>query len=158
MLQELKARISDLATLQHRLIELGATFTGEVEGIETYFKQPEEFVLKVVEDNTRAYILRLQAQNGGFVILEERTISAETTRSDAAFSAIQQFAQDYGIHRTLHKRRRLYQLGSYTVELNAIAGVGEFIILVGETPSETDMQTILGTAKPDYIRVPFSDL
>lgn len=151
MLQELKARISDFPALEIRLLQMGARFEQETQGVETYFKQPEGQVLKIVEDNTGTYLLQLQSQDGGFLIVEERSVSDP-------FPISLQLTQEYGIHRVLRKCRRLYRFRQYTVDLSVIDGVGEFVILVSETPTEADMETVLGSSNPDYIRVPFSEL
>jgi adenylate cyclase class IV len=151
MLRELKARIPDVSTLELRLLKLGARFEQEIDGVETYFKQPEGQVLKIVEDNTGTYLLQLQAQDGGFLIMEERSVSDP-------FPISLQLTQEYGIHRILKKRRRLYRFRQYTVDLSLIDEVGDFIILVSEAPAEVDMEEVLGVAEPEYIRVPFSEL
>ncbi|MBD1913677.1 MULTISPECIES: hypothetical protein [unclassified Leptolyngbya] len=151
MLRELKARIPDFSLLELRLLKIGARFEQEIEGVETYFKQPEGQVLKIVEDNTGTYLLQLQAQDGGFVILEERSVSDP-------FPISLQLTQEYGIRRILKKRRRLYHFRQYTIDMSLIDDVGDFIILVSETPMEADMEQILGMSDPEYIRVPFSEL
>lgn len=151
MLRELKARIPDVPTLELRLLKLGARFDQEIDGVETYFKQPEGQVLKIVEDNTGTYLLQLQAQDGGFLIMEQRSVSDP-------FPISLQLTQEYGIHRILKKRRRLYRFRQYTIDLSLIDEVGDFIILVSEAPAEADMKEVLGMPEPEYVRVPFSEL
>jgi len=151
MQKELKARIPNRAALEKRLMDLGAQFDQEIDGVETYFTQPDLQVLKVVDDSTGTYLLRLQGQAGGFVIEENRALADPLTVS-------QLLTKQYGIHRILQKRRRVYQLPPLTLDLNLIAEVGEFLVLVGESPTEADMETILGVPNPEYVRVPFSEL
>ena len=149
--KELKVRIDNLARIEHRLVEIGAEFTHELQVIDTYFKQPPGFVLKIVEDESGNFLSRLEAHDGGFVVKERETL---TNVADAKVRLTEQ----YGLHRVLQKRRKLYNYRNFTIDLNLIDGVGDFLILVGEHPEESIIEKDLGIVDPEYVRVPFSEL
>ena len=151
MERELKIRIDDVESVERRLIRIGAEFDSELRAKDTYFKQPAGKILKIVEDDRGSFLTRLVSSAGGFEIVERRTlVEAETTKSA--------LEQQYGIHRTLVKRRRIYKYRGDQVELNLIENVGDFLILVSADPQESLIEDELGIIKPEYIRVPFSEL
>lgn len=151
MLRELKAYVPDLAALEHRLADWGAVLEAEIAVTDVYFRQPPGQVLKLVDDSTGRYCTRLQAREGGFEIVEHRAI--------AQFPQLyEQLLQAYGLHRILKKQRRLYRLPTYQVDLNLIETLGNFVILLGNEPTEAEMERLLQPDIPQYVRVPFCDL
>ncbi len=74
MRKELKVRISDYKEVEKKIVSLGGTFTGEVEVVDTYYKQPEGKVLKISEDDRGNFLVQLQAENGGFVVMKYERI------------------------------------------------------------------------------------
>jgi hypothetical protein len=64
----------------------------------------------------------------------------------------------YGIKRILKGRCRNFQLDEFMITLNFIEAVGEFLILIGENPTEKFITEKLGIKNPEYIRVSFDEL
>ena len=150
MPEELKARISDMRKLEKSLSAAGATFVRELKCVDTYFNQPKGLVLKLVQDNDGTFLSRLCERNGKFELIER-------TEIDDPDELHRKLSETHGVYRTLKKRRKLFKLGNNTVDLNLIEGVGDFVVLLGESPSEDEIAQLLGEA-PEFIRVPFSDL
>ena len=151
MATELKARIPDIDKLESRLKDLGAVFDRELKVTDTYFCQPEGFVLKIVKDSKGSRLSRLEAKDGTFIIVEDKLLNNPETVE-------KELTQEHGIYRILRKKRRFYKYKDYTIDLNLIEELGDFIILVHESPKEEDMEKILDVSEPEYIRVPFSEL
>ena len=151
MPKELKVRIQDVATLEQRLGEIGAKFERELCAVDTYFNQPGGRVLKIVEDDDGVFLSQLESKDGGFAVVSRDPVTdLRATKAE--------LSKKHGIHKVLNKRRRLYSYGDCKIDLNFIEGVGDFLVLLGEEPAESTIESDFGLLQPEYIRVPFSDL
>jgi len=151
MMKELKVKIQDLKQLEATLENIQAKLIEELNVVDTYFKQPEGHVLKIVEDNEGNYISELKSENGIFKIVRKDKI--ENVEEEKIH-----LEKEHGIHRILKKKRKIYSYREFKIDLNLIEKVGDFLILLGEKPSESIIENELGLVNPEYIRVPFSEL
>lgn len=68
MNRELKIRIRDFRALEHALQERHATLLKTLHVKDTYFNQPKGNVLKITEDETGIFLVRLEEHDGMFLV------------------------------------------------------------------------------------------
>lgn len=151
MKHELKIRVNNAEVEEKRLLEIGAEFKSETKIIDTYFKQPKGYVLKIVEEERESFISELEPQDGGFrFIRRDKINNPESLKIE--------LAEKHGIHKILRKTRKLYSWGEFELEFNLIENAGDFLILAGDNPKPEIIEKKLGFMNPEYISVPFSEL
>lgn len=151
MAKELKIRIQDHKTVERQLEERGAVFIKEVRVTDTYFNQPAGRVLKISETNQGAEIIELQSDKGGFKIVKQEKIENISQAKKA-------MAAKFGIENKLKKKMRFFKWDHYSISLNLIEQVGEFLVLDGRNPTPDLITKQLGFADPEFVAVPFNKL
>jgi len=151
MAEELKIRIKDYRKTEDKLLKLGAKFTRELSVIDTYFKQPPGVVLKITKDDRGDFLVNLKSKDGKFKIVKYEKISN-------ADELHQELAAKHGIKCVLKKKRRFFKLADYTININLIEDVGEFLIVEGEKVKPEFITKRLGIKKPEHITVSFDEL
>ncbi len=153
MASELKFRIHDLAAVEERLEELGGRVTSHLHVIDTYFNQPPGQVLKISHDESGVHLVRLRRDNGGFEILENRKLEPESPIP-------QELEAEFGVKVILEKKRVLYEIShkNYSVNLNLISGVGDFLIVESEGVDIDLVCTELNLSPDDQVTESFDEL
>lgn len=151
MEKELKIRIDKYVVVEAKLMQLSAKYMGESSFVDTYFKQPDGFVLKVIEDKEGSSLLNLQAVNGKFEVIKREVIENTSVKKD-------EFTKKFGVKKVLSGKRIYYQLDENKITLCLIDDVGEFMIATGDNPKETIITKTLGMPNPEYIRVSFDEV
>lgn len=151
MKQELKIRIENSAETEQQIKDLNATFVKESHFTDTYFNSPKGNVLKLIQNEQGAKILRLTANNGKFDIVgrEEVTDLAQT---------LAQLSKEHGINKMLKGVRKEYIYNDLAITFNLIDEVGDFLIITGEGTQEQFIKDVLKIENPEYITVPFNEL
>jgi adenylate cyclase class 2 len=132
---------ADLAAVADRLEALGATQTGDVVQVDTYYDAPHrEFAetdeaLRVRRETEAGSTEARITYKGPLVEAESKTREEhETTVADGE-TADDIFANlGFDPAATVEKDRRFYRYDGYTITLDAVEGVGEFV----EVETETD--------------------
>lgn len=151
MSEELKVHIHNHIDIEKSLLRKGAKLIDETYFIDTYFKQPEGKVLKIVEKASGSFINIFQAVNGKFAVVKDEQIdNAEKMKAE--------FTSQYGIKRILKGKRKFYKLQDYKITFNLIDDIGEFLILTGENPTKSFVEKELQIENPEYITVSFDEL
>lgn len=151
MKQELKIRIKNYTQIEKKLLELGATFLKETSFVDTYFNAPKGKVLKIVENNNEAFLVKFAENNGKFDVVGREKIDNLKTN-------IKQLTSAYGINRILKGTRKEYEYNGLKITFNLIDALGEFLIITGENSQDGFIKNILLIQDPDYITVPFNEL
>ncbi|GEM_PF-87548 len=155
MAQELKLKLSDYKKAEREFKKLGAKFSKEIPSIDTYFAQPEGKVLKLVESDSGSFLMELQAREGKFsVVKNEQVKDSKKTR--------QQLAEKFGVKAVLTKKRRVYEFAKgaekFTLDINIIQDLGEFLIVTGEKPTKEFITQTLGIKSPEFVTDSFDNL
>lgn len=152
MPQELKIKIQNIPEIESKLQNIGTTFNEEVNFEDTYFNQPQGDVLKLGDNDKGFFFTSLKATpDGKFTIIKNNQVeNADQVKAE--------MAGEYGIKRILKGKRRIYSLGADKITLNSIDGVGDFLILTGENPTEDFFTNKLNLQNPEYIHVSFDEL
>ncbi len=151
MAEEKKIRIKACKEVEQMLLSKGAVFEREASVTDTYFRQQKGHVLKVTEEEQGAFEVELKADRGGFAIVRYEKVEDAEERKE-------ELAEEFGIKRVLKKRRRFFAYKEYTININLIEDVGEFLIVEGERVPESVITEELGFPDPTWITVPFSEL
>ena len=132
---------ADLAAVADRLDELGATQTGDVVQVDTYYDAPHrEFAetdeaLRVRRETRAGETEARLTYKGPLVEAESKTREEFETAVDDGETADAIFENlGFTPAATVEKDRRFYRYDGYTVTLDAVEGVGEFV----EVETETD--------------------
>ncbi|MBM3303546.1 MAG: hypothetical protein FJY76_00475 [Candidatus Aenigmarchaeota archaeon] len=151
MAEELKIRIHDYRKVEEKLTDIGANFTEELNVTDTYFKQPKGNVLKVTQDERGDFLVKLRAAKGKFRILKyEKLDNAEQIKKE--------LSSRFGIKCVLKKKRRFFAFGGYTININIIEGVGEFLVVEGENLSPKIITEKMRINNPEFITASFDEL
>jgi adenylate cyclase class IV len=151
MVQELKIRINNLATVENKLKELGAIFVKEEPFVDTYFNQPPGLVLKIVTVEHFSNLIKLESTDGKFRIVS-KTLVENAEQEKAELSA------EFGIKSVLQGKRMFFELEDLKISISLIDELGQFLILTSENPTEDFISEKLGIKNPEYIRVSFDEL
>lgn len=138
---ELKAHLTDPATTEARVAELGA-FTGETSKEDVYFRRcgdssplpADRFRLR--REGAQAVVnFKQERQAGGVEVNQE----VEFAVTDA--HAFYQFANRFGFEPFVVKRKRsrVYQIGQAHVELNRVEHLGHFVEIEILCEQESDV-------------------
>lgn len=132
---------ADLDAVATRLDELGAKQTGDVVQVDTYYDAPHrEFAetdeaLRVRRETRDGETTARITYKGPLVEAESKTREEFETGVDDGETADAIFEQlGFSPAATVEKDRRFYGYDGYTVTLDAVEGVGEFV----EVETETD--------------------
>lgn len=151
MSQELKVCIHHVQILEKKLQRIGATLTDETYFIDTYFCQEPGRVLKIVEKKSGFFLNIFQAIDGKFKVIKDESITNPHQLKS-------QFSSQFGIRRILKGKRKFFQFQGYTIILNLIENVGDFLIITGENPSKDFVEKKLDIKNPEYITVSFDEI
>jgi adenylate cyclase class IV len=149
--QELKIKISNTSDIIARIELLGASFVGERRIIDTYFCQTDMGVLKIAQDESGVFLLRLKPCNGGFSIKPKQ-------RVENLELEIEKLSELHGIETVLEKTVKHYRYKDYDITINEINGVGDFLVIEGEQIEEELFTQFFDILEPQFVRVPFSKL
>jgi adenylate cyclase class 2 len=154
---ELKVR-ADHARVRDRLDELGARKTGEVRQVDTYYDAPHrEFA-----ETDEALRLRRETDGAGettvvitykgpLVDRESKTREEhETAVADGAAAGEILASLGFDPAATVEKDRRFFSYDGYTVTLDAVDGLGEFVEVETEVATD-DGEVDSGAATPDAV-------
>ncbi len=151
MKEEVKIRIHDYKAVEEKLIELGVKFIEEIEVTDTYFNQPPDKVLKITEDDRGNFLVKLKSKDWKFEIAEYKPIKDVSKLKN-------QLTEKFGIKCILKKKRRFFDFGKYSININLIENVGEFLIIEGEKLTPDIATNILKIKNPEFIHVSFDEL
>ncbi|NOX71169.1 MAG: NUDIX domain-containing protein [Candidatus Micrarchaeota archaeon] len=151
MLHELKIRIKDRKDAEERLLLAGARFTRELNVTDTYFNQQDGRILKVTEDETGSYLVKLAASEGRFVIRKYERMQNPGEKKV-------ELAEEFGIKCIIRKKRRFFELNNTVFNLNLIEDVGVFLIAEAENPRRDIFRNVLGLKNPEFVTVSFDEL
>lgn len=151
MSEELKIRIHDYKKVERKLKRLGAKFTEEIDVVDTYFKQPAGEVLKITEDDRGNFLVNLRSKNGKFNIVKYEKI-------DNIEELKKELTRKFNVKCILKKKRRFWNFENYTININLIEDVGEFLIVEGKNLSSTIITKRLKIKNPEFVTVPFDEL
>ncbi len=148
---------ADRDRVRDRLAELGAESVGAVEQVDTYYDAPHrEFAetdeaLRVRRETSRRdgeggdggpESFAELTYKGPLVEAESKTRREVETRvadGDAAGEAFEALGFDPAA--TVRKDRERFRLDGFTVTLDAVAGLGEFVEVETEVDAETDVES-----------------
>jgi adenylate cyclase class 2 len=139
---EVELKVSaDLSTVSERLDELGATQTGDVRQVDTYYNAPDrdfaetDEALRVRRETRAGDTSARITYKGPLVDDESKTREEYETGVDNGDTADTIFER-LGFDRTatVRKDREFYRYDGYTITLDTVEGVGEFV----EVETETD--------------------
>ena len=151
MAEELKIRIRDYNKVEDNLIKLGAKFSGEIDVVDTYFKQPAGEVLKITEDDRGNFLVNLKSRNGKFEIVKYEEIDdVQKVKDD--------LTKKFGIKCVLKKKRRFFDFENYKININLIEDIGEFLIAEGENLAPEIITGKLKIENPEFVTVSFDEL
>ena len=151
MTEEVKIRIRGYRKLERHLKKLGARFTEEIDVTDTYFKQPAGEVLKITEDDRGDFLVKLKSRNGKFQIVGYEPVDdAEKMKRD--------MAKKFGVKCILKKKRRFFDFEGYKININLIEGMGEFLIVEGESLAPEIVAERLKIKNPEFVTVSFDEL
>ena len=155
---ELKVR-ADHARVRERLEELGASRTGEVRQVDTYYDAPHrEFA-----ETDEALRLRRETDSGGETTeiltykgpLVERESKTRTEHETgvADGTAAEEILSGLGFEpaATVEKDRRFFAYDGYTVTLDAVDGLGEFVEVETEVAADDGKPDTEGADTPDTV-------
>jgi len=132
---------ADLERVAERLDELGATQTGDVVQVDTYYDAPHrdfaetDEALRVRRETSEGETEARITYKGPLVEAESKTREEAETRVEDGETADAIFENlGFAPAATVRKDRRFYRYDGYTVTLDAVEGVGEFV----EVETETD--------------------
>jgi len=152
MASELKAHLTDWKKTAAGLYDRGATLQAELSLTDTYYLQPQGFVLKITQTKAGATLVKLKAEGKGFTTLSSERIDAEKLEAKK-----QGLAKEFGVRAELKKRRLVFGYQHYAVLLELIEGLGEFMIVQGETVPPSIFEE-LGVDNPQFVTVSFDEL
>ena len=151
MSEELKLRIHNHEIIEKSLIAKGAELTDETSFLDTYFKQPQGHVHKIVEKKQGAFVNIFQAVNGKFEVVKDEAVqNAKEIKKVLTLK--------YGVKRIMKGSRKFYSFKNFKIIFNLIDDVGEFLILAGENPTKEFVKNDLEIENPEYITVSFDEL
>lgn len=151
MAEEIKVRINDYKKVEEQLLQLGASFTEEISVVDTYFNQPAGEVLKITEDDKGNFLVQLKARDGKFEIEEYKRIDdVENVKRD--------LREKLGVKCVLRKKRRFFDFGDVTININLIEDLGEFLIVEGEHLRPEFITDKLRIKNPEFVSVSFDEL
>lgn len=148
---ELKVKINNYRKVEAGLLRLGAKFSKELHVLDTYFNQPKGRVLKITEDDTGKFLVNLKSKGGGFEIVKQEKINnVDELRKE--------LSNKFGVKCILKKRRRFFGFGDYSININLIEDLGEFLIVEGENLKKEIVTEKLKIKNPKFITVSFDEL
>lgn len=170
---ELKFRV-DHDRFRDRLIALGAEPTGQRTQTDTYYDAPHrEFAetdeaLRIRRESTQSETVEKLTYKGPLVEAESKTrIEHETRVADGAELDRALAGLGFSPAATVEKHREFYALEGYTITLDAVSGLGEFLEIEAAADEESistvrdgaiDLLAELGLDPDDQIRTSYLGL
>lgn len=131
---------ADLETVAARLDDRGAELTGDVVQVDTYYNAPHrafaetDEALRVRRETRDGETTARITYKGPLVEAESKTREEFETGVDDGGTADAIFEQlGFEPAATVHKDRRFYDYEGYTVALDNVEGVGQFVEVEAET-------------------------
>jgi adenylate cyclase class 2 len=142
IMYEVEVKVAaDLSGVADRLDELGATQTGDVVQVDTYYDAPHrdfaetDEALRVRRETSDGDTEARITYKGPLVEAESKTREEYETGVDDGETADTIFEKlGFSPAATVEKDRRFYRYDGYTITLDAVEDVGEFV----EVETETD--------------------
>jgi adenylate cyclase class IV len=153
MVEELKIQIYDYKKIEANLKRLGWKFSEEINVTDTYFNSPKSEVLKITEDDKGNFLVNLKSKNGKFQIVKyEKTDNVQEMKKE--------LSNRFGVKCILKKIRRFWhkEKENYTININLIEDVGEFLIVEGEGLTRDIITEKLQIKNPKFITISFDEL
>lgn len=151
MPDELKIRITNYRKVEEHLKKLGAKFTHERDAKDTYYKQPQGGILKVMEADKFVSLINLRQKKGGFDILKYIHVNHPRELKN-------ELKDRHGVKCILQKKQRFFSLGPHEIKINIIKGLGSFIIIEGENLSKDIFTKELKLEKPKFVTKSFAEM
>ena len=134
---------ADLAAVADRLDDVGATQTGDVVQVDTYYDAPHrdfaetDEALRVRRETRAGETEARLTYKGPLVEAESKTREEFETAVDDGETADTIFEKlGFTPAATVEKDRQFYRYDGYTVTLDGVEGVGEFVEVETETDEE----------------------
>ncbi|MBN1646238.1 hypothetical protein JW868_04330 [Candidatus Woesearchaeota archaeon] len=151
MAEELKIRISDVKAVRSKLKRLGVTPSSVLKVKDTYFNQPKGSIVKITEDSEGDSVIYMRTKAGKFEIIKHDEIENKD-------EVLTDLKAAYGIRAVLKKKMELFRYKDYTISLNLIEGVGNFLVVEADSLTESFFTETLGIKDPEFITVSFDKL
>ena len=144
---EIKVR-ADHETVRNRLTELDADLLGTVEQVDTYFDAPHrdfaetDEALRLREERDESGALTELTYKGPLVEAESKTREeiesevADRERGQAIFESL-----GFSPAATVEKERTRFRIDEFTITLDSVAAVGEFVEVETDCEREADIPT-----------------
>jgi adenylate cyclase class 2 len=137
-----------LSTVADRLDELGAELTGDVVQADTYYDAPHrdfaetDEALRIRRETREGTTTARMTYKGPLVDSESKTREEVETGVDEGDDADAIF-RNLGFEpaATVRKDRRFYSYDGYTITLDAVDDVGEFVEVETEVETESELDT-----------------
>ena len=151
MPEELKLKIIDPKKTEESLLAKGATYLGAHNYTDTYFHQPAGKVMKISENEHGAHIVHLTSDGNKWRI-------DEVSEINNAQGVINDYANQIGKKKVLHRRSRTWKLDQYKLNINSIEGLGDFLIIEGEGLDALAVMKMLDMENPKFITTSFDNI
>lgn len=148
-MQELKIRLENRSALERRLAKLGAELTDITPFVDTYLRQPDGIVLKIVEKKDGMFLNQFVSNNGRFDVMQDKVSSPADLKA---------LTQEYGVKRVMTGKRSFYKLNDVTLTINSIDSIGDFLIVTAIDPQPDFLTDVLLMDSPSYITTSFDEL
>lgn len=150
-MKELKIRVDgSLEKWLERLNKLGSQ-QKDVAVEDIYFETSSLDVLKITRRSEGDFLVRFKHENGNFLTQPTEKVSNFKEK-------FIELDEKYGTKKILKRHQVVFGLVDGTIEIDAIEGLGNFLVLVQENPHIDWFDKNLGLKNPEQIVVPFSDL
>jgi len=161
---ECKARCSDIAAAEARLLTLNPLFNGEDNQCDTYFNVPNGR-MKLREGNIENALIFYERTNTAGAKVSEVILYQH--QPDASLKAILTAAM--GVKVVVQKKRRIYFIDNVKFHFDTLEGLGHFIEIEvidreGSVPVEQlqaqydHYAAFLGIQQADYVAFSYSDM
>lgn len=151
MTEEIKLRVGNISEVEEKLEQDGEKLQ-EKKLVDTYFRTECDSVLKLRESSSGNLVIRYQPTEQGFEkVLDKKVEKPKEIKTE--------LKDENGIKSILDKEMKFYSWKEFTVIINRIKNLGEFLIIEGdEKPDKELVFEKLNLKNPGIIKVPFSDL
>lgn len=150
-MKELKIRVDgELRGWLSELSKLGPQIK-DVHVEDYYFDTKGRDVLKISRKETGDFLVRFKYKNGKFMLQPQEKITDFEDK-------LRELYKKHGLKKIIRRHQVVYELDDGTIEIDAIEGLGNFLVLVQDEPSIDWFSKNLNLKNPEQITVPFSDL
>lgn len=151
MKQELKVRIKDYKQVEDKLRVLGGKYLEEINVVDIYFNPPKGEVIKITKDDRGDFFVNLKEVDSRFQIVKYEKVTDVRNLE-------KELTKKYGVKCILKKKRRFWDFGDFSVNINLIENVGEFLIVEAENPTLDIITKKLQIKNPEFITMSFDNL